>query len=243
MWHCGGRATATMPRRATPHPSRRQLVDLVPKANPFPKGFLFSSFSCCLWLGPGWLGGCSQAGFWVQQGVLILLGCCSSTTRIQPCPQEQSSKAMAWQDLAGPGAASGDEAALAPTWPLWSDEEGNDGRGERGPGGPACPGAGEGGSAGTVQAGRGREEEAVCSPGGQYSGSSCHGNCAAVPDAANFEVHPGWNQPKNNNKALWVLRWICRIAIASRRCVHPCCCHAPSTWQPSWTFMGPYKWV
>jgi len=53
----------------------------------------------------------------------------------------------------------------------------------------------------------------VCSPGGRYSGSGCHGNCTAVPDAANFEVHPGWNQPKNNNKTLWVLRWIGGIAV------------------------------
>lgn len=104
-------------------------------------------------------------------------------------------------------------------------------------------GAGESGFAGATQAGRGREEEAVCSPGGQYSGSSCHGNCAAVPDAANFEVHPGWNQPKNNNKTLWVLRWIGRITVVSCRRMHPCCHHAPGTWQPSWTFMGLYKWV
>lgn len=113
MWHCGGYATATVPCQATPHPSQHQLGDLVPKANPFPKDFLFSSFSCWLWMGPGWLGGCSWAGFWAQQGMLILLGCCSSA-QIQPCPQEQSSTAMAWQDPAGPGAASGDEAALAP---------------------------------------------------------------------------------------------------------------------------------
>lgn len=64
---------------------------------------------CWLWMGPGWLGGCSWAEFWVQQGVLILLGCCSSTL-IQPCPQEQSNKAMSWQDPTDPG----DEAALGP---------------------------------------------------------------------------------------------------------------------------------
>lgn len=113
MWHCGGYATATVPCQATPHPFRHQLGDLVPKTNPFPKDFLFSSFSCWLWMGPGWLGGCSWAEFWAQQDMLILLGCCS-TARIQPCPQEQSSNAMAWQDHAGPGAASRDEAALAP---------------------------------------------------------------------------------------------------------------------------------
>lgn len=85
----------------------------MPKANPFPKGFLFPSFSCWLWMGPAWLGGCSRAGFWAQQGVLILLGC-GSSARILPCAQEQNSKAVAWQDSAGPGAASGDEAAPAP---------------------------------------------------------------------------------------------------------------------------------
>lgn len=85
-------------------------------------------------------------------------------------------------------------------------------RGRKGAG----EGAGEGGFAGAALAGRGREEEeAACSPGGRYSGSSCHGNCAAVPDAANFEVHPGWNQPKNNNKTLRVLRWIGGIAVQS----------------------------
>lgn len=109
MWHCRGSATATVPRRAPPHPSGRQLGDLVP----FPKGFLLLSFSCWLCMGPAWLGACSRAGFWAQQGVLILLGRCGSA-QIQPCPQEQSSKAMAWQDPAGPGAASRGEAALAP---------------------------------------------------------------------------------------------------------------------------------
>lgn len=50
-----------------------------------------------------------------------------------------------------------------------------------------------------------------------YSGFCCHGNCTAVPDAANFEVHPGWNGLKITRKG-WgeeeekaecrLLRWI-----------------------------------
>lgn len=169
--------------------------------------------------------------------------CSAAAAAHGSCPVPKSRAARPWlsRTLLAQELPAGMRPLLPPTWILWSDEEGNDGRGERGPGGPARPGAGKGSFAGTVQAGRGREEEAVCSPGGQYSGSSCHGNCAAVPDAANFEVHPGWNQPKNNNKTLWVLRWICRIAVVSVRRVHPCCRHAAGTWQPSWTFMGPYK--
>lgn len=177
--------------------------------------------------------------------MLILLGhALPQSPNSSPVPKSRAARPwlgrtpLAQELLMGTG-------LLSPRTPqLWAlGEVGSDGRGERQSGGPAHPGAGESGFAGATQAGRGREEEAVCSPGGQYSGSSCHGNCAAVPDAANFEVHPGWNQPKNNNKTLWVLRWIGRITVVSGRRVHPCCHHAPGTWQPSWTFMGLYKWV
>lgn len=96
-------------------PARCQLGDLVPRANPFPKGFLFSSFSCRLWMGPGWLSSCLWAEFWGQQGVLVLLSHAPpQRPKSQPCAQEQSNGTVAWQGSTHPEATDGDGAALTP---------------------------------------------------------------------------------------------------------------------------------
>lgn len=108
----GGTAeAATMQHSAAPCPAQRQLGDVVPRANPFPKGFLFSSLSCWLWMGPCWLGGCLRAGFWGQQGLVCSAVRCRSAHIAALCQRAEQQG----HSLAGPCSPRiGFGAALVP---------------------------------------------------------------------------------------------------------------------------------